>query len=101
MLHLSRRSLALGCVSASVLAVAALGQTSKTTLEFKPDKDMPEISFAVAREVNEGLVKHLIDRSEKAFGITYSEQDRKRIYTRVWDKTQLVFAGFYKAKEGN
>jgi hypothetical protein len=99
---LSRRKMLLGSVSVLAIFGAVLYARSgsgTTTLQFFDNKEKPTISFVQVRKTLDPYVDALIERSEKDFGVKYSEADRQRIHTRVWDKIQLVFSEAYNPKE--
>ena len=100
---LSRRCVLLGSVSVAALCAVFLYTRSvsgvTTSLQFTDDQSKPEISFAAVRKTFDPYLDSVIAQSEKDFGIKYSDEDRKRIRNRVWDRVQLVFSEFYRSKD--
>jgi hypothetical protein len=91
--------------SASVLAVVgvALQSTSSIGDLFVPtdveNAKKPSIPFSSARSLTAGLVRSEVIRSEKDFGIKYSQQEIENIQNNIWERTHLVMLQYYTPKE--
>ena len=66
---------------------------------FVDKKDRQPISFAAAQKEFDGVVNRLIDVSQKELGYKYSETDRERIRSQMWDQAKLVLSEYYVPTE--